>query len=156
MLADVVEASWASRLLASKNKTAVLHRCRTDYTAVFRDAPQFPYNIRRIVECLKHGVAKNRIEGPIVKRQPSTVGRDASKVSSPNQGRGIASRPNAVLVEINANDSTVRNRLSQTQRDGCLATPAIENCHVRPKVGEEKASVDIRAARVDCGFHLAS
>src|SRR6478672_6749223 len=52
-MADVVEASWASRLLASKNKTAVLHRCRTDYTAVFRDAPQFPYNIRRIVQCLK-------------------------------------------------------------------------------------------------------
>jgi hypothetical protein len=67
-------------------------------------------------------VAKNGIDGRIVKRQLSTVGHDASKVSPPHQGRG-----KAVLVEIDANDSTVRNRLSQAQRDGCLAIPAIEN-----------------------------
>ena len=156
LLADVVKASWASDLFAGKNKTAVIHRCRTDHAAVLRDTPQFGHNIRRIVQCLKHRVAKNWIERRIMKRQPSTVGDDKSKVSPPHQGRGAVRRQKAVLVEIDANHSTVRNRLSQAQRDCRLATPAIEYCHVRAKVREEKASVDIRAARPDRGLHLTS
>ena len=45
----------------------------------------------------------------------------------PYQDRRVAGRQKAILVEIDANDSTVRNRLNQAQRDGRLATPAIEN-----------------------------
>src|SRR3984893_14126759 len=78
LLADVVKASWGRCLIPAENKAAVIHRCRTNHTAVLRDTPQFRHNIRRIVQCLKHGVAKDCIEGCIVKRQLSTVGEDAS------------------------------------------------------------------------------
>ena len=78
LLADVVKASWASCLLAAENKAAVIHGCRAYHAAALRDTPQFRHNIRRIVQCLKHRVAKDCIEGRIVKRQVSTVGKDAS------------------------------------------------------------------------------
>jgi hypothetical protein len=99
-------------------------------------------------------VAKNGIEGGILKRQLPTVGHDAGEVFLPDQGRGAASRHNAALFVVDAHNSAVRNRPSQTQRDGCFAAPAIEDDHVRPKVREEKAGVDFRTARLERSLHL--
>ena len=62
LLADVVKASWASCLLAAKNKAAVIHRCRADHAAVLRDTPQFRHNIRRIVQCFKHPPIENMVQ----------------------------------------------------------------------------------------------
>jgi hypothetical protein len=101
-------------------------------------------------------MAKDPTEGGIVKRQLASVRDDPSKVSPPQQGRGVAGRPKVVLIEIDANDLTLRNRLGQAQRDCRSATPAIKECHVRAKMWEEEVTVDMRAARLDRGLHVVS
>ena len=51
------------------------------------------------------------------------------------------------LVEINANNMTVRNRLGQAQSDRPGATAAIEDGCARAEVRYEETRVDIRAAQ---------
>lgn len=48
-----------------------------------------------------------------------------------------------------------RHRVAKTYRNSRLTASAIEDYHIRPKVGEE-AGVNVRAAGVDRGLDLAS
>ena len=101
-------------------------------------------------------MTKDCVEYRVVKRQPSAVSRDASDIIPPHRRCGATGGFYAVLVDIDADNLAVQNRLSQTQRNSRLAAPAIKDGHVGMKVWKEKASVDICAARLDRGVHLVS
>jgi hypothetical protein len=101
-------------------------------------------------------MAKNCLEGRVVKGQSSAVGYDPSEVGPPERSRVVASRRKALRFEIYTDDSTRRHCLSQTHRDRRLTASAIEDDHVRPKVRKKKAGVDVRAARLDRGLNPAS
>jgi hypothetical protein len=106
LLADFIKTPWPSRLLASKNKAAVVPRCSSNEATTFCDAPQLRYDVRRIVHCLKHRVAKNYIELPVVKGHPATIGRYPGQVISPEHRSRAAGCEKVALLEIYADDST--------------------------------------------------
>jgi len=148
LLSDIVETPWTGAWLSGEDDTIVFHGRRADHTAASGDAPKLRDDFCRIRKRFQDRMTKDCVKRRVVKRKRSSIGVDPAEVLQPEQEASAPGVLQADSIEIDANSTSLRDRLGEAHGDGPGAAAAIKDGRARMEVRYQEARINIRTPQL--------